>query len=334
MERLIDKYAGKMVAAGLCEPGAPLIGFLDADLVWNRDDPLQAELRNVFDAISINSLVFAMPAEPYRTMIDFLASRGDPAIYPRDCETRTFMHDLPLADRLNTETIVAALKRRKSLIVPDRGIVTYGIVSPEQAFIVYSSVCFAVFVAFFSEYLVAVKHGTVTGGFRRAFDAVMNHVSREKEYPPAHLTPGPFRNREDAMDAVIEAGRKTVEYELVDSFFGNVSCRVGDMIYISQTSSSLDELGGCIDPCPLDGSSCAGVTASSELAAHRRGQSGTVYSRDRQWGCEKRCRHPADQARNRLQCGHDRPGGRRQSLDLQPHGPGECTAGCGLSGDP
>ncbi|HPQ40797.1 MAG TPA: class II aldolase/adducin family protein, partial [bacterium] len=193
----------------------------------------------------------------------------DPAIYPRDCETRTFMHDLPLADELNADTIVDALNRRKSLIVPGRGIVTYGIVSPEQAFIVYSSVCFAVFVAFFSEYLLAAKHGMMNDAFRRAFDTVMTHVPESKSYPPAHLRRGPFLNRDDAMNAVIEAGRKTVEYELVDSFFGNVSCRVGDMIYISQTSSSLDELGGCIDPCPLDGSSCAGVTASSELAAHR-----------------------------------------------------------------
>ena len=39
-------------------------------------------------------------------------------------------------------------------------------------------------------------------------------------------------------------------------------------LYISQTSSSLDDLAGCIDPCPLDGSSCAGITASSELPTH------------------------------------------------------------------
>nr|HPQ39999.1 rRNA adenine dimethylase [bacterium] len=65
MERLIKKYADKMVAVGLCDPGAPLIGFLDADLVWNRDDPLREELRKVFDRISINSLVCTQPAEPY-----------------------------------------------------------------------------------------------------------------------------------------------------------------------------------------------------------------------------------------------------------------------------
>ena len=258
-----------MVEVGLCEPGAPLIGFLDADLVWNRDDEFKAELSRVFEGISINSLVYAPPAEPYRTMIQYLSSTGAEAIYPKDCETRTFMHDLPLGRELNAETIVAALKRRKSVIIPDGGIVTFGIVSPEQAFIVYSSVCFAVFVAFFSDYLVAAKHGNLTPEFRAAFKKVMEYVDEEKAYPPAGLETGPFKTPDDVLHAMMAAGRKTVEYELVDSFFGNISYRLDDTIYISQTSSSLDELGGCIDPCPVNGSSCAGVTASSELAAHR-----------------------------------------------------------------
>jgi ribulose-5-phosphate 4-epimerase/fuculose-1-phosphate aldolase len=59
-----------------------------------------------------------------------------------------------------------------------------------------------------------------------------------------------------------------VEARLVDSFFGNISYRLGQTVFISQTASSLDELGGCIDACPLDGSSCVGLTASSEYSAH------------------------------------------------------------------
>jgi ribulose-5-phosphate 4-epimerase/fuculose-1-phosphate aldolase len=70
--------------------------------------------------------------------------------------------------------------------------------------------------------------------------------------------------------SMIEAGKITVDFRMVDSFFGNISYRSNDAIFISQTGSSLDELSGCIDRCPLDGSSCAGVTASSEFSAHRR----------------------------------------------------------------
>jgi ribulose-5-phosphate 4-epimerase/fuculose-1-phosphate aldolase len=61
-----------------------------------------------------------------------------------------------------------------------------------------------------------------------------------------------------------------VERGLVDSFFGNISCKSGAVIYISQTAASLDALAGCIDPVPLDNSTTTGITASSELLAHRR----------------------------------------------------------------
>jgi ribulose-5-phosphate 4-epimerase/fuculose-1-phosphate aldolase len=60
-----------------------------------------------------------------------------------------------------------------------------------------------------------------------------------------------------------------VQRGLVDSFFGNISYSAGGLIYISQTASSLDELAGCIDPVPFGNTSTVGITASSELVAHR-----------------------------------------------------------------
>ncbi len=51
--------------------------------------------------------------------------------------------------------------------------------------------------------------------------------------------------------------------------FSEHSYSNGDLIYISQTASSLDELSGCIDPVPFENSSTVGITASSELVAHR-----------------------------------------------------------------
>jgi ribulose-5-phosphate 4-epimerase/fuculose-1-phosphate aldolase len=76
-------------------------------------------------------------------------------------------------------------------------------------------------------------------------------------------------NRQKIYDEICRVGRYTVEKGLVDSFFGNISYFDGKTIYISQTASSLDELEGHIDPVPLDGSSTAGLSASSELPAHR-----------------------------------------------------------------
>ncbi|MBT4815094.1 MAG: rRNA adenine dimethylase, partial [Lentisphaerae bacterium] len=165
-------------------------------------------------------------------------------------------------------SMAAELKRHKSVIIRNRGIVTWGTVSPEQAFVFFSSACFACFVKFFSDYLYAAKQGTLTAKQTRLFESVADQLYPLPETPPT-LMRGPFTNETDVYNAVIEAGRKTVEYRLVDSFFGNVSYLHDNTLYISQTGSSLDELEGCVDPCVLDGSSCAGITASSELTAHR-----------------------------------------------------------------
>ncbi|HEO71169.1 MAG TPA: rRNA adenine dimethylase [Candidatus Hydrogenedentes bacterium] len=268
MQALVDKYAGKLVEAGLAAQGEPLVGGLDADLVWNRSDPATTELERLFERLNINSLLFAKPAEPYWLIVEFLARRADGAIYPNDCETRTMMHDLPVVSAFEAKRMGNALKNRKSVIVPGHGVVAWGTVSPEQAFIFFSSVCFACFVKFFSDYLADARAGRLSDEQRAVFDAAVPLLDPLPD-AQATLMRSPFDSEEEVYRAVCEAGRLTVEHRLVDSFFGNVSYRYGDTLYISQTGSSLDELEGCIDPCPLDGSTCAGITASSELTAHR-----------------------------------------------------------------
>lgn len=268
MDRLLKKYANKLVQAGLAEPGAPLLAGLDAELVWNRHDPAGTVLEKVFTGLNINSLLFCRPAEPYHAIINYLASQADGPICPNDSETRTFLHDLPVTHEFASAEIINALKQRKSVIIPGQGIVTSGTVSPEQAFVSYSSVCFACFVKFFSDYLSACRIGTVDEQQQQIFDRSLPLLDVIPEQPPS-LMPGPFATEAMVYMALSEAGQKTVEYRLVDSYFGNISYRFNDTLYISQTASSLDELDGYVDPVPLDGSSCAGITASSELTAHR-----------------------------------------------------------------
>ena len=268
MKALVDKYAAKMVAAGLADPGSPLVGGLDDELVWSREDPCCGELAGVLDRLSINSLLFARPREPHRTIIDFLATESDGVIHPTDSETRTILHDLPVIEEFGAEAIAGELRQRQSVIVRGRGVVTWGTVSPEQAFIFYSSVCFACFVKFFADYLRDSAAGTLKASQRAAFREVVASLEPVADAAP-ELMHAPFGSEDEVYRAVSEAGRETVAHGLVDSFFGNVSCLHEDTLYISQTGSSLDELEGCIDPCVLDGSSCAGITASSELTAHR-----------------------------------------------------------------
>jgi ribulose-5-phosphate 4-epimerase/fuculose-1-phosphate aldolase len=134
--------------------------------------------------------------------------------------------------------------------------------------VTFSSVCFAGFVLFFSNYLKDHKSGAVIPLQPEAYHHAVSALAPPQTTAP-RLRCGPFKDENQVYQALTEAGEKIVEYGLVDSYFGNLSYLFKDTIYISQTGSSLDELAGCIDPCPLDNSSCAGITASSELLAHR-----------------------------------------------------------------
>jgi ribulose-5-phosphate 4-epimerase/fuculose-1-phosphate aldolase len=269
MEELIRKYTRKLLAAGYAEAGAPLMGAVDADLIWNRDDPARSVLEEVFAGLDIQSLLFCRPAEPYRTVVDFLAGEADGTIFPADTENRTFFHDLPVAPAFATREIIVALKERKCVIVPGRGVVTFGTVSPEQAFITFCSVCFAAFVKFFADYVAEIRRGKVDPVREEAFRRAAQYL----DPPVAALPPlrkGPFGDAEAVLGAMEEAGRATVACRLVDSYFGNISFLSGKVLYISQTGSSLDALAGCIDAVPLDGSSCVGITASNAFSAHRQ----------------------------------------------------------------
>ena len=271
MKRLLEKYDNKLTAQGLCDSGAPLIGGLDARLEWNRDDDARKVIEKVIGGMNINSILFARPAEPFFSILDRLAAGltgGTGAIRPEDSETRTFLHDIPILPEFNADTILSALRRRKGAFVRGHGIVTYGTVSPEQAFITFSSICFSAYVKFFSDlYYNGIRDSAERELRDSALAAYKSFVYGKKEH--WDLQQGPFTESGEIYGAIAEAGRLVVDFRLVDSFFGNISYRTDDTIYISQTGSSLDELPGCVDPCPVDGSSCAAVTASSEYSAHK-----------------------------------------------------------------
>ena len=267
MEQIFRTYEDKLIKSGLAEAGAPLLGFLDADLEWNRTDPDSPLFEAIFERLNINSLIFSRPAEPYRSIIDHLAETSNGIITPQDCETRTFLHDLSVSFRFLPDAITSILKKRKSIIIPGRGIITYGMAGMEQAYVTYASVCFACFVKFFSDFLWKAKKGDVDERERNLFDGVVKQLDPPVSFRGT-LMKGPFNSANDVYDAIQEAGRLVVEHRLVDSYFGNISICHGRTLYISQTGSSLDDLKGCIDPCPLDGSSCVPITASSELPAH------------------------------------------------------------------
>ncbi len=273
MNRLIDKYAAKIAVQGLArECDITMIG-LDADFAANRaEQDIPPELFRVFGLMNISSLLYVEPAEPYRTILRYLSAHAGDAIVPSDCETRTFLHDIPVIAGRDAEEISRALSGRKAAIVNGGGIVSAGAVSPEQAFVSFSSVCFSSFVKFFVDLMFHLEDCAAgktdrNPAFMEAYQQASHHFS--PAFPACADVPAAApRSPEETVQQIAAAGKALVGRRLVDSYFGNISYILGDTVYISQTGSSLDELEGCIDAVPLEGSSSTGITASSELSAH------------------------------------------------------------------
>jgi ribulose-5-phosphate 4-epimerase/fuculose-1-phosphate aldolase len=261
------RFEQRLIRSGLAAPGTAVFGIAAPGVQWNRLHESCASLEPLFERLNIRAMLFARPAEPYGTIIDYLAQTADGAICPQDSETRHFLIDLPVTGEWSADALIRMLRHRNSAVVNGHGIVAYGSESLEQAFVTFSSVCFACFVKFFSDYLKDARSGSVSQKQRASYEAVVLNLD-----PPAalnqELAQGPFATEQEMIASICEAGRKLVELRLVDSNFGNISYLYKDKLHISQTGSFLDALEGRIVACALDGSEPSPTTASSELPAH------------------------------------------------------------------
>ena len=272
MKDQISKYTDKLLTDRSALAGRIAFAAQDDTLLSEGDPALRRLAGETLSRLNCLGLVAAQPSLPFADLLVRRAREGDSYILPRDTETRTFLHDIPFLRQSELTGDVAAsiarlLGNRKGVIVEGVGIVASGGVTIEQAYINYSSVFHSTFVKYLQDVL---NEGFLLPGEAEAFNAFRSEWLRPLSAEGLVFKTGPLSDPEEIIREVETVGRYTVERGLVDSFFGNISARAGDMIYISQTAASLDELAGCIDPVPMDNSSTTGITASSELLAHRR----------------------------------------------------------------
>jgi ribulose-5-phosphate 4-epimerase/fuculose-1-phosphate aldolase len=266
----IAKYAGKMISDGAALPGQIAFAAQDDVMISQGDPALAALAEAVLSQLNCLALTAAPPSLPFAGFLLRRAALHEHEIVPRDTETRTFLHDIPIIrkDELDSEPariIATLLGNRKGIIVEGIGIVATGALTVEQAYINWSSVFHSTYIKYLEDIL---EHGFLLPGEKEAFDLFrceLTPLSSED----LEFRHGPFMEKSLILDEIAAVGRYTVQRRLVDSFFGNISYSNGDLIYISQTASSLDDLPGCIDPVPFENSSTVGITASSELVAHR-----------------------------------------------------------------
>jgi ribulose-5-phosphate 4-epimerase/fuculose-1-phosphate aldolase len=268
----IAKYAAKLAADGSTRPDR--IAFLAKDdiLLAQGAADLAERGADILSRLNVVALVAAQPVLPVADLLVRRAAGDAPALIPRDTETRTFLHDIPFVRRENSalpgpDRLARLLSQRKGIVVEGVGIIAVGTLTPEQAYINYASVFHAVMVKYLADLL---RDGFQLPGEEAAFDELRREWLRPINTAGLIFGTHPLPDRSAVLAEIAQVGRYTVQKRLVDSSFGNISWREGNTLYISQTGTHLDELEGLIDPVPDDNSSTAGVTASSELIAHRR----------------------------------------------------------------
>lgn len=272
MRDQIEKYTAKLIADRSACPDGIAFAAQDDTLIASGAPEFARLAGATLAHLNALALVVARPSLPFADFLVARAPAGDAAIVPQDTETRTFLHDIPFLRRKDLPQdpageIARLLANRKGVIVEGVGIVAVGAITVEQAFINYSSVFHSTFVKYLQDIL---RDGFLLPGEMEAFQTFRHRWLKPLSAEGLVFRGKLSRQKAEILSEVEAVGRFTVERGLVDSFFGNISARAGELIYISQTAASLDELAGCIDPVPTDNSSTTGITASSELLAHRK----------------------------------------------------------------
>ena len=272
MRDQIAKYTVKLIADRSADPDGIAFAAQDDLLVTSGAPDLCQLAGATLGRLNSLALIVARPSLPFADFLVARAAADESCILPQDTETRTFLHDIPFLRQKDlpedpAPELARLLGHRKGVIVEGVGIVALGAITVEQAFINYSSVFHSTFVKYLQDVL---SEGFKLPGEREAFEAFRSQWLRPLSATGLDFRPNLSEDKDEMLSEVETVGRYTVERGLVDSFFGNISARAGELIYISQTAASLDELRGCIDPVPSDNTSTTGITASSELLAHRK----------------------------------------------------------------
>ncbi|HEY3423734.1 MAG TPA: class II aldolase/adducin family protein [Negativicutes bacterium] len=268
----IEKYQRKLLQDRSATKGLIAFAAKDDVLISAGDEGLSNYANAILGRLNCLALTIATPALPFADLLIKRARLDEHEIIPRDTETRTFLHDIPILRQSELTNdpmgkIARLLGSRKGIVVEGIGIIASGALTVEQAYINWSSVFHSTFIKYLQDLL---ENGFLVAGEAQAFDNFRRHWLLPLTADALAFRAGPFLQKTDILEEISRVGRYTVERGLVDSFFGNISYSHNDLIYISQTASSLDELEGCIDPVPFADTSTVGITASSELVAHRR----------------------------------------------------------------
>jgi len=271
MRDQIAKYSAKMISDGAAHAGLIAFAAQDDVMISAGETTLATLAERVLSRLNCLAIAAAAPSLLFAEFLIQRCGIFEHTIVPRDTETRTFLHDIPIVRKNElgsdaADTIATLLGNRKGIIVEGMGIIAVGALTVEQAYINWSSVFHSTYIKYLEDLL---EYGFMFPDEEAAFTYFRRELLLPLSAEGLEFQTGPLLEKSVILKEIATVGKFTVQRRLVDSFFGNISYSNGDLIYISQTASSLDELHGCIDPVPFENSSTVGITASSELVAHR-----------------------------------------------------------------
>lgn len=219
----------------------------------------------------------AAPIDPYNLILEYFLSSDKDKIASKDSESKLLIPEIYIRENDNDIPEIVSSNDSGAAILRDKTIIVWTKNGSELIPVLYSTVCHSLFLTFFSIMVDKRNEGVLSkSDIYRVLQIRDKLIDGSTDLSVGN--PLILNNKKNGVENVEITGRNLVSSNLVNSFFGNISFRMGDEIYISQTGSYLDDLKGNIIGCSLKGDDNCEKRASSELPSHRKIYEKTDYN--------------------------------------------------------
>jgi len=211
--------------------------------------------------------IIARPKEPYAEILDFFLSLQLKKIIPQDSESKILIPYILIVDSINEAVELSEKNDSGAVILKSGRVIVWGKGESIILAVMYGAVCYALYIKFFSLMLEKKRKNNLGGSDLKIVDTVRGKIAK---YSLINLSliQGPFKTKTEIIEGIKIAGKELVTLGLVNSFFGNISYRFREKIYISKTGAFLDSLDNGIVECNIKGNDVCVENASSEFPSH------------------------------------------------------------------
>ena len=159
MHDQIAKYTAKLISEGSSQAGMIAFAAQDDTMIADGEPALASLAESILSRLNCLALVAAAPSLPFANFLVRRAEGHEHGIVPRDTETRTFLHDIPIVrkDEIGSDpakTCADLLGNRKGIVVEGVGIIAAGALTVEQAYINWSSVFHSTYIKYLEDQLM------------------------------------------------------------------------------------------------------------------------------------------------------------------------------------